>query len=284
MDRYHNAPESGQLTQDELIEVGAARDAWISIKRTFEMWVTIGRGVQRLRAKADAIGGRRTFQRLMDQNGLGELCSPKLKAVTTRLLKIIDNLGPVGAWHASLESHQRVAWASPTSVYRHCPVFAEAKALKPKDNGKRPVRKMQFEIAFDSIVEALFDKPVAQKRAALDRLAQALELGRADEPIKHKAEKAKVDAKPKAPRPAVGRRNGALRWKAGKKIQDDYASYEASCGRGTYNISPGFNLLDDMKFAGYSVRHRDGKTRRQLGSARTVEQAKAIAQRDQDRL
>ena len=43
----HNVRETDQLDQDELVEVTAAANAWVSIKRTFEMWATIGRGVQR---------------------------------------------------------------------------------------------------------------------------------------------------------------------------------------------------------------------------------------------
>ena len=81
--RYHN--QIGGLTQDTRIEVDAAATSWVVIRKTFDHWVTIGRGVMRLRERADQLKGRKTFQRLMEQHGLGELCAPKTKAITTRL-------------------------------------------------------------------------------------------------------------------------------------------------------------------------------------------------------
>jgi hypothetical protein len=40
-------------------------------------------------------------------------------------------LRAVQAWHNTLDPHRRVAWASPSSVLRHCPVFASDKPAKP---------------------------------------------------------------------------------------------------------------------------------------------------------
>ena len=129
--RYHN--QIGGLTQDARIEVDAAATSWVVIRKTFDHWVTIGRGVMRLRERADQLKGRKTFQRLMEQHGLGELCAPKTKAITTRLERIMqpENLDRVQAWHNNLDPHHRVAWASPSSVLRHCPVFASDKPAKP---------------------------------------------------------------------------------------------------------------------------------------------------------
>jgi hypothetical protein len=276
----HNVRETDQLDQDELVEVTAAANAWVSIKRTFEMWATIGRGVQRLRTKADALGGRRTFQRLMDQNGLGELCSPKLKAVVTRLLKIMDNLGPVGTWHNSLSPHQRVAWASPTSVYRHCPVFTEAKAGKPK--GERPARRVHFEIAIDSIVESLLNKPVPERWKVIDRLTKALGLDGEAKPIKRKG----------TPTPLVWKDTGA-------GVPAPHHGYEAWTATGEYyTISPGL-IFPTHKFSGYGVNYYwpdangdrmievDGKKTKlavEYVASRipTAEKAKAIAQKHWD--
>lgn len=284
MDRYDNAPESANLTEDERVEVGAAREAWGSIKRTFDMWVTIGRGIQRLRAKADAIGGRRTFQRLMDQNGLGELCSPKLKAVTTRLLKIMDNLGPVGAWHNQLPPHQRVAWGSPSSVVRHCPVFATGKA-KPK--GDSQPWRMNPERALDAFIDAWRDKPVAQKRAALDRLTKALAL---DAPMREAAPDNVVTLSrgsgSAATKPAKAKTKAkvALLWTVDG---DDWGRerYKAAVAGDDYSVYPSFDMLNNLKFVGYRTSHWNAraKERRDIGSAPTADKAKALAQRDYDR-
>ena len=40
-----------------------------SLHKTFDLWVAIGRAIVTLREKADRIGGRQTFKRLMAQNG-----------------------------------------------------------------------------------------------------------------------------------------------------------------------------------------------------------------------
>jgi hypothetical protein len=58
---------------------------------------------------------------------LGELCAPKTKAITT-LERIMQ---PENLDRNTLDPHHRVAWASPSSVLRHCPVFASDKPAKP---------------------------------------------------------------------------------------------------------------------------------------------------------
>jgi hypothetical protein len=86
--RYHN--QIGGLTLDARIEVDAAATSWVVIRKTFDHWVTIGRGVMRLRELADQLKGRKIFQQLMEEHGLGELCAPKTKAITTRLERIMQ--------------------------------------------------------------------------------------------------------------------------------------------------------------------------------------------------
>jgi hypothetical protein len=54
----HNLPGLPSLSPEESICVEQARAALASVKRTFEFWVAIARGLATLRAKADAIGLR----------------------------------------------------------------------------------------------------------------------------------------------------------------------------------------------------------------------------------
>ena len=57
---------------DERRILDAARAAAVDLKRTFDNWVTMGRGLQLLRKKADLLGTRHAFNDLRDQNGLGD--------------------------------------------------------------------------------------------------------------------------------------------------------------------------------------------------------------------
>lgn len=144
------------LTQDDRILVDAAQEAWFSLKRTFDNWVTIGRGVACLRERANTLGGRNAFQRLMAENGFGELTTPKAKSTVSRLEQIMkpENLSRVQEWHNGLPPHEQVAWASPTSVIRRCPIFAvpSVKRKHPKPKSPAPIAR-DLTIANERIAE-----------------------------------------------------------------------------------------------------------------------------------
>ena len=133
-----NAPESGSLTQDERAYIEAGLSALALLRKTFETWVTVGKAIQTLRAKANRIGTRKAFARLLEQQGFGEFI--KDKATVTRLLRIMENLGEVGAWHASLPVKQQMAWAHPSTVFLHCPIFKKPKA-EGAPKSKQPVKQ-----------------------------------------------------------------------------------------------------------------------------------------------
>jgi len=98
---------------------------------TFEFWIVIARGLRALKDKAERIGGRFTFDRLREREGLGgrdkqgkEILN---KTRASRLLAILDHIAEVEAWRATLTEKQRFEWASPEAVSRHCLVFAKPK-------------------------------------------------------------------------------------------------------------------------------------------------------------
>jgi hypothetical protein len=103
------------LTNDERIVVAAGREAWASITKTFETWVVLGEAIVTLRNKADNIGGRKAFLRLLDQNGLGKIDGGEI----SRLEKIMANIDAVRAWHKGLPLNRQIAWSSPSSVIRN---------------------------------------------------------------------------------------------------------------------------------------------------------------------
>jgi hypothetical protein len=130
---HHNQPESGALSSYELATIEAGRTAMQSLQKTFDLWITVGRAVKTLREKADRMGGRLTFQRLMRQqelpmDGTDRVLDP---GTVTRLIRIIDNLADVTRWHEQLPIKQKREYASPSAVFKHCPLFA------PRRDGNR---------------------------------------------------------------------------------------------------------------------------------------------------
>src|SRR4051794_39776770 len=118
MSRNHNAPESANLTAEERAEVEVGRTAMATLAKTFDVWVSVGRAIKTLRERARLLGGRKAFQRLLDQQGFG--ADQLDKATVSRLLKIMDALAEVTAWHESLTDKQRRDWSSPSAVHKHC--------------------------------------------------------------------------------------------------------------------------------------------------------------------
>ena len=83
-----------ETTPDERRVLHAAHVASIALRRTFDHWVKVGRGLQLLRQKADQIGTRNSFNDLRDQHRLGDKHF-RIELVS-RLLKVMDNLEAVG--------------------------------------------------------------------------------------------------------------------------------------------------------------------------------------------
>jgi hypothetical protein len=120
-------------SQDERRTLDAARDALISLKRDFEHYRTMGRGLRLLREKADCIGGRNTFDDLREQAGLGEKQGLK-RSVASKLLRVMSELDAVEKWRATLTAQQKLEWSSPSAILKHCPCFNRltAAAGEPK--------------------------------------------------------------------------------------------------------------------------------------------------------
>jgi hypothetical protein len=130
------------LTNDERIVVAAGREAWASITKTFETWVVLGEAIIMLRNKANTTGGRKTFQRLLDQNGLGKVDGGEI----SRLEKIMANLDAVRVWHKTLPMNRQIAWSSPSSVIRQA-TGPDGSRLFPSKKGGKPVPKARPSVA-----------------------------------------------------------------------------------------------------------------------------------------
>jgi len=119
-------PESRNLTIEEIRIFENARQAVDTLKKTFETWMVIARGVKAARECADRIGGKQAFDKLLQQQGIRAALgksTASVKSTATNLLRILDNLPEVESWRASLGTWEQVHWASPTAVLKYCPLF-----------------------------------------------------------------------------------------------------------------------------------------------------------------
>jgi hypothetical protein len=139
----HNEPLPS-LSHEEHTFVEGAREALATMKRTFEFWIVVARGLQVLKDKADRIGGRFTFDRLREREGLGgkrkDGSDILNKTRVSRLLAILDNEVEVVTWRAKLSPKQQFDWASPEAVYRHCPAFTQP---KPANDKRSPMAQLK---------------------------------------------------------------------------------------------------------------------------------------------
>jgi hypothetical protein len=136
--KFDNAPELGALSLEEHASVDAARGAIMALKKTFEHWLTVMKGLETLRHKAERLGGRQTFKRLREQAGLGNKVVPD--ATMTRGFAILERLPEVVAWRQGLSERQQYEWASPSAVFKHCPIFANGKPARAE---MTPLEKMR---------------------------------------------------------------------------------------------------------------------------------------------
>lgn len=140
--RHHNAPEVTDFTSEENAALENARESLGALKKTFAHWITIGRAVQICRARAEAIGGKETFHRLLERSGFGGLADRKGKNSLSLLEQIMAREADVVAWHGTLTGAQQLHWASPQTVIKHCPFFTKPRSGdKPFSTSSRLTRQ-----------------------------------------------------------------------------------------------------------------------------------------------
>jgi hypothetical protein len=115
-----------ETTPDEHRVLQDAHKALITLRRNFDNWVGVGRGLQLLRRKADQIGTRNAFNDLRDQHHLGD--KHLRKEAVSRLLKVMDNLQAVLARHADGKTARRLGFTG-----HHCQALPD---LQQAQNGE----------------------------------------------------------------------------------------------------------------------------------------------------
>jgi hypothetical protein len=161
---FSNAPESEALSLEEVTVFENARQAVVTLKKTFEMWLVIAKSVVLARRMAERRGGRKTFMRIIEQQGLGKIVN---KATASRLEKIMEpeNLPGIIAWHQTLTDKQQIDWAAPTTIFKRCPVFAKPKVAKQE--GEKPLSRA--EKAEQALAVALEENHKLKQREDGDR-------------------------------------------------------------------------------------------------------------------
>jgi hypothetical protein len=131
-------------------DLEAAREAWFGLKRSFEGWMAVGKGIRILRQRADRLGGRNTFARLMAEQGFrmdGRKGERQFdKSTVTRLLQVMRHEPEVSAWHRGLPPLQQIAWASPDAIIRHCPTFRRRSDGETKPSPYEQLRRANIQL------------------------------------------------------------------------------------------------------------------------------------------
>jgi hypothetical protein len=157
-----NTPGIPPLTDQERAYVDAALELLKYLKKTFEFWMTIAQALKALRDRADAIGGKFTFDRLREREGLGPEIINKTRV--SRLLAILERRDEVERWRATLASNKRFDWQSPESIWNKCPIFHEPKEDDPKTEPK-PSPMAKLKLANQDLQEENFQLNERLKRA-----------------------------------------------------------------------------------------------------------------------
>jgi hypothetical protein len=166
------------LSPETAAKCEAGLNAWGVLRKTFTQWLVIGEAVIAMRSRAEEIGGRATFKRIMHQQGFGDLVDAKGKAILSKLEKIMkpENLLRVMEWHQKLSAKEQIAWSSPSSVVRWCPVFKPATSGPRLPGQRRDMpAEQRVEYAIDVITGYCMKTPT-ERDAILRRILGPLDL------------------------------------------------------------------------------------------------------------
>jgi hypothetical protein len=167
----HNTPGLPALSESEALYCEEARTALASLrKKGFDFWVVVARGLKALHDKADAIGGKRTYDRLREREGLGKTLINKTRS--SRLIAIVNNLAEVGKWRDGLTPKQQFEWASPEAVHRHCPIFQKPKPASKTREKPKAAPKQQPADDFETLRSAYAAAFASKLKEAKGKAAQ----------------------------------------------------------------------------------------------------------------
>jgi hypothetical protein len=168
-----NAPESVLLTREEHEVFETARVAIHTLGRSFDMWMDIARAVLLAHTKAAGLIAPFAFRHILDQQGILQVLGTtwnSQKTTASKLMKILEKLPGVMEWRETLSHWERVNWAAPTTIYKHCPLFDPLFTGEPRP--AKPARPSRTELLAEELegTQRELEEAQAQIRGLEERL------------------------------------------------------------------------------------------------------------------
>jgi hypothetical protein len=170
-----------ELTDAEAEIFSQARIAGDGLRKSFDRWLTLGRGVAAARAIADRLGGKGTFGRILDQQGLGWL-NTRGKTSVFYLEAMVRDLPKVLKWREGLDERSRIKWASPQSIYLRCLRPGNRPAHGPRVTPKPMTVREFLHLSGASAAQLLYDRSPSKAWALKRALDELLGSGTAPKP------------------------------------------------------------------------------------------------------
>jgi hypothetical protein len=185
-----NQPLLDELTDQQRVSVLEGADAIKHLtdfrRRTFDLWMTVARGVALLCKVADRPGmSRKARKNLLKDNGYGTLA----EGTISRLLRMAEHETAIRVWRDTLTENKRESWNSPTSICNRCPAvrqaITEANQNKAPRTRKQKDARLEIQKALDVSGDLAYGLKDTDQRAVIKEqlLAFARQFGKPSEPI-----------------------------------------------------------------------------------------------------
>ena len=145
-------------------------------RRSYDLWMTVARGVAPLCELADRPGTSRSARKnLLEDNGYGSLN----EGTVSRLLLMAKHETEVRKWRDGIGQHKRDSWNSPTSICNRCPALRKAIAEANKNKPPRRPRQTDKSAALESLLDKLLDligavEDIDNRRALVERVTSSV--------------------------------------------------------------------------------------------------------------
>ena len=145
-------------------------------RRSYDLWMTVARGVAPLCELADRPGTSRSARKnLLENNGYGSLN----EGTVSRLLLMAKHETDIRKWRDGISQRKRDSWNSPTSICNRCPALRKAIAEANKNKPPRRPRQTDKSAALESLLDKLLDligavEDIDNRRALVERVTSSV--------------------------------------------------------------------------------------------------------------
>jgi len=145
-------------------------------RRSYDLWMTVARGVAQLCELADRPGTSRSARKnLLEDNGYGSLND----GTVSRLLLMAKHETEIRKWRDGISQRKRDSWNSPTSICNRCPALRKAIAEANKNKPPRRPRQTDKSAALESLLDKLLDligavEDIDNRRALVERVTSSV--------------------------------------------------------------------------------------------------------------